>query len=408
MAHIKRPRALLCARPSTALLAVCLLTIALLAAACGPTQVPAGSDDAGATSAAPVTADPFADPEADPEAGEAEAEPDPEAGQAEGGADADAEPAADLGSGGKLVLYSGRSQNLVEPLIEDFERETGIDVETRWGGTAELAVALLEEGDASPADVFFAQDPGGLGAVEALLALLPQAVLDRVPARYADPDGRWVGISGRARTVVYNTERVQEADLPADLEGFTDPAWKGRIGWAPANASFQAMVTAMRKTWGEEKTRTWLKDMLAGEPTTYEGNAPIVAAVGAGEVDVGLVNHYYLSRFLEEEGADFPARNYFMPGGGPGSLVLVSGAGILASAERRAAAEQFVAFLLSPEAQQYFSDETAEYPLVEDPGVEAPANLVPIESLNAMQIDLADLADLEGTVALLRDVGALP
>lgn len=399
MAHIKRPRALLRARPGAALLAVGLFALALLAA-CGPTQAPAGSEDAGATNAVPAAADPVADAE-----GEAHTDA---IATALAGADADVEPAAEPGSGGKLVLYSGRSQNLVEPLIENFERETGIDVETRWGATAELAVALREEGEASPADVFFAQDPGGLGAVESLLGPLPEAVLDRVPARYADPDGRWVGSSGRARVVVYNTETVKEADLPDALEGFTDPVWKGRIGWAPSNASFQAMVTAMRQAWGEAKTRAWLRDMLANQPTTYESNAPIVAAVGAGEIDVGLVNHYYLSRFLEEEGADFPARNYFMTGGGPGSLVLVSGAGILSSAQNRAAAEKFLAFLLSNEAQQFFADETAEYPLVQDPAIKAPANLTPIDELQAMPIDLADLADLEGTVALLREEGVLP
>ncbi len=305
-----------------------------------------------------------------------------------------------------LVIYSGRSESLVGPIIEQFQEASGIPVKVRWGKTAELAITLLEEGANTPADVFFAQDPGGLGAVAEMLAPLPADILDRVDARFRDPKGRWVGISGRARVIVYNTQRVSPEELPDDLWGFTDPKWKGRIGWAPTNASFQTMVTAMRATWGEEKTRQWLEGILANEPRVYEKNTPIVAAVGAGEVDVGFVNHYYLFRFLREEGEDFPARNYFLPGGGPGSLVMVAGAGVLNASDNKEAAYKFLRFMLSPVAQQYFASQTFEYPLVE--GVKTHPELPPLRELNALQSDLADLADLEGTIRLLRDVGALP
>lgn len=305
-----------------------------------------------------------------------------------------------------LTVYSGRSENLVGPIIQQFQEATGIPVEVRWGSTGELAATLMEEGANSPADVFFAQDPGGLGVVADMMAPLPEDVLTRVEPRFRDPEGRWVGISGRARTVVYNTERVTPEELPEDLWGFTDPQWKGRIGWAPTNASFQTMVTAMRVMWGEDRTREWLQGILANEPKVYEANTPVVAAAGAGEIDVGFVNHYYLYRFLQEEGESFPARNYYLPGGGPGSLVMVAGAGVLASSENQEAAQRFVSFMLSPVAQQYFATQTFEYPLVE--GVRTHRELTSLGELTVPEVDLADLADLEGTAQLLSDVGALP
>ncbi|MDX1616595.1 MAG: iron ABC transporter substrate-binding protein [Candidatus Promineifilaceae bacterium] len=311
---------------------------------------------------------------------------------------------------GELVVYSGRSESLVQPIIDQFIEATGIDVQVKYGGTAELAATLLEEGDASPADVFYAQDPGGLGAVEeaGLLAPLPAGLLERVPARFASADSLWVGISGRARVVVHNTDQVTTEELPAELTGFTDPVWQGRIGWAPTNGSFQAMVTAMRALWGDDATRAWLEGIQSNDPVVYEGNTPIVAAVGAGEVEVGFVNHYYLYRFLEEEGQAFPARNYFLPGGGPGSLIMVSGAGILDSAANPDNAQRFLEFLLSPEAQEYFTTETFEYPVIE--GVEPWADLPPLAELDqaAADINLTELADLQGTVQMLSEVGVLP
>jgi len=306
----------------------------------------------------------------------------------------------------KLTIYSGRSESLVGPIIQQFQEATGITVEVRWGETAEMAATLLEEGANSPADVFFAQDPGGLGAVADMLAPLPEEILNQVDHRFRNSQGHWVGISGRARVIVYNTQRLKPENLPDDIWGFTDPQWKGRIGWAPTNGSFQTMVTGMRQVWGEEKTRQWLEGILANDPKVYPKNTPIVAAAGAGEVDVGFVNHYYLYRFLQEEGESFPARNYFLPGGGPGSLVMVAGVGVLASSQNQEVAYKFLRFMLSQVAQQYFATQTFEYPLVE--GVRTHREMPPLSELNAIQIDLADLADLRGTVQLLSDVGALP
>jgi iron(III) transport system substrate-binding protein len=276
----------------------------------------------------------------------------------------------------------------------------------KYAGTPQLAATLLEERDRTPADVFFAQDPGGLGAVEPMLAPLPANILGLVPEWARSPEGRWIGLSGRARTVVYNTERLTEADLPDDIFDFVDSEWEGRIGWAPTNASFQTMVSAMRAVWGEDKTRRWLEGIQAHDPWVYPKNTPIVAATAAGEIDVGFVNHYYLHRFLAEEGESFQARNYHPRAGGPGAIIMVAGAGVLAASDNRQNAESFLEYLLSPVSQRYFAGETFEYPLVE--GVRTQGGLVPLAEFDHPDIPVGDLADLAGTQTLLRDTGILP
>jgi iron(III) transport system substrate-binding protein len=305
-----------------------------------------------------------------------------------------------------LVVYSGRSESLVGPVVDLFRDATGIEVDVKYGSTAEIAATLLEEAKNTPADVFFAQDPGGLGAVVDMLSTLPDDILAPVPAWARSPNGDWVGVSGRARVVAYNTDAVDPSDLPDTMEGFTDPRWKGRIGWPPSNGSFQAMVTAMRVQWGEERTREWLEGIMDNQPVAYPKNTSTVAAAATGEVEVGFVNHYYLHRFLQEEGEGFGARNHYLTGGGPGSVVLVAGAGILETTESRDDAEKFVEFLLSTVAQQYFAAQTFEYPLVD--GVAIDSALPPLSGLQNPDLDMASLADLKGTQALLRDLGIIP
>jgi iron(III) transport system substrate-binding protein len=307
---------------------------------------------------------------------------------------------------GSLVVYSGRSESLVGPIIDQFRDASGIDVSVKYGGTAEIAATLLEEGENSPADVFFAQDPSGLGTVAAMLGPLPDDILDTVPEWARSPEGNWVGVSGRARVVAYNTNVLDDADLPSSLMAFTGPEWKGRIGWPPANGSFQAMVTAMRVQWGEEKTRGWLQGIQANEPIVYAKNTPTVAAAASGEIDVGFVNHYYVHRFLQESGDGFGARNHFLDGGGPGGIVLVAGSGILSTADNRENAERLLRFVLSTVAQQYFASQTFEYPLVD--GVKTARELPPLSDLRNPNIDMASLGDLKGTQALLRDLGIIP
>lgn len=311
----------------------------------------------------------------------------------------------------RLVIYSGRSESLVQPIIDQFAEVTGINVEVRYGSTSEMAGLLLTEGDASPADLFYAQDPGGIGAVSdaGLFAPLPEEMLATVPDRFSAPNGDWVGISGRARVVVYNTDEITDpaTQLPQDMWGFTEPEWNGRIGWAPTNGSFQAMVTGMRSVWGDEETKRWLSGIQANNPVVYAKNTPTVEAVGNGEVAVGFVNHYYLYRFTTAQGEDFAARNYFLPTGGPGSLIMVSGAGILNSAENADNAQRFIDFLLSVPGQQYFASQTYEYPLIE--GVNTVSDLAPLTDLDSVAIDisLGDLSDLEGTQDMLIELGII-
>ena len=340
---------------------------------------------------------------ADETADEPTSEDTGEEGAAEEEPSDDAEADADT----TLTVYSGRGEDLVGSVIADFEEQSGIDVEVRYGDTAELAALLLEEGDASPADVYWAQDAGALGAIsqQGLFAELPQDVLDRVEDGNRADDGTWVGVTGRARAVVYSTESVEDSELPDSVFDLTDEQYAGRVGWAPTNGSFQAFVTAMRVVEGEDATREWLQGMIANDAQVYENNSSQVEAVGRGEIDFGLVNHYYLLRFLAED-ADFPAANHF-PAGDVGSLLNVAGVGIVASTDAQDAAEQFVSFLLSDEVQSFFAGVTdeAEYPLVD--GVEPSEPLPPLAEIDAPAVDLNELSDLEGTLQLLTEVGAL-
>ncbi|MET0561719.1 MAG: iron ABC transporter substrate-binding protein [Gaiellaceae bacterium] len=306
-----------------------------------------------------------------------------------------------------LTIYSGREEELVEPLLEQFTDETGIEVEVRYGDSAELAATIAEEGDNSPADVFFAQDPGSLGSVDAQLAELPTETLERVDAGFRDADGRWVGTSGRSRVIAYNTDELSEAEVPDSVFDLTDPVWNGRIGIAPTNASFQAFVTAMRLSEGDDATRKWLVDLRANDPQEYEKNTPIVEAVAAGEVDLGLVNHYYLY-LVQEEQPDAPIANHFLEAGDPGALVSVAGAGVLASSDQSDDAERFVEFLLSDEGQRFYVDEAeeAEYPLVA--GIDPKPGLPPIQELAGPDVELTAFgAELESTVEMLRETGYL-
>ena len=309
-------------------------------------------------------------------------------------------------AGGTLTIYSGRSESLVGPLIEQFKEETGLDVAVRYGSTTEMAATILEEDNNSPADIYYEQDAGALGALAKAgrLAKLPDDLLNKVEPRFRSPEGVWVGTSGRARTVVYNTNTLTESDLPDDIFGFCDPKWKGRLGWAPTNGSFQAFVTALRVSEGEERARQWLACIQANEPHVYPKNTPIVEAAGNGEIDAGFVNHYYLFRFLKEN-PDFPARNYYPRAGGIGSMVNVAGVGVVNSSSNPAAAEAFVEFLLSESSQQYFNTETNEYPL--SANIELNSLLTPLKDIETPDIDLSNLDDLDGTLQLLQELGIL-
>ena len=308
-----------------------------------------------------------------------------------------------------LTIYSGRSQTLVHPLLLAFGDQTGIDIRVKYAGSASTAATLLEEGDNTPADVVFMQDPGSLGilADSGMLSPIPQATLDKVDSRFRSPAGLWIGTSGRARTIIYNTEAINpETDLPPSILDFTEPEWRGRVGWAPRNGSFQAFVTALRLTLGEDAARDWLVGMRDNDAVNYPNNVTTVSAAAAGEVDVGFVNHYYLERFLEEHGQGFGARNHYIGNGDPGALVLVAGVGILDASENKDIAVEFVEFLLGEPAQTYFAQQIKEYPV--SAGVEPVGDLPPMESLDPPDVDLGNLNDLEGTLELLRETDVLP
>ena len=308
---------------------------------------------------------------------------------------------------GTLTIYSGRSEDLVASLIGQFEAETGIAVEVRYASSTDLAATLREEGSNSPADVFFAQDPASLGAVaeSGLFRALPADLLALVPAQFSDREGRWIGVSGRSRVVVYDSNRVSPEDLPVSVDGFTDPAWRGRIAIAPSNGSFLAFVAAMILERGEDATRDWLEGIAANAPQTFSGNSPIVAAANDGTVEVGLVNHYYLLQLRAELG-EVTAANHFLTSAGPGSLVMPAGVGILATADNGEEAERFVEFLLSRTAQEYFVTETFEYPVIT--GISPDPSLPPLSSLTQPDIDLSDLAAaLDRATDLVAEAGLL-
>jgi iron(III) transport system substrate-binding protein len=313
----------------------------------------------------------------------------------------------DAGGDGTLTIYSGREEELVEPLFDRFEQETGVNVEVRYGDSAELAATLAEEGENTRADVFFAQDPGSLGAVEQAgrLARLPDSILNRVDARFRDPDRNWVGTSGRVRVVAYNTDELSPNELPNSILEYTDPRWKGKIGFPPTNASFQAFVSAMVLELGEERTRDWLERINGNEPKLYEGNSQVVEAIANGEIQVGFVNHYYLY-LVKEEQPDAPIANDFLPGEDPGALVSVAGAGVIDGSDQESEARQFVEFLLSDSGQRFYVDEAeeAEYPLVD--GIAPKEGLPPLSELRGPQIELDELGpQLERTLELLNEVG---
>ena len=294
------------------------------------------------------------------------------------------------------------------PLFAQFTAETGIEVAARYGDTAELAAQLIEEGDASPAQVYLAQDAGALGAVEAagLFAPLPESIATAVPAAYRSPDGAWTGVTGRARVIAYDPQQVPEADVPQSVFDLTDPRWKGQVGIAPTNASFQAFVTAMRVSQGDDVTRTWLEGLVANDAQSFEKNGLILDAVDTGQIQLGLINHYYWYEKAAEVGADaMRAQIAFTKPEDPGSLVNVAGVGILTGAADNPNAAAFVEWLLSPATQQWFVDNTYEYPLL--PSVAAAEGLPPLDSLRGPNVPLAELEDLPGTLVMLEEVGLL-
>jgi iron(III) transport system substrate-binding protein len=318
----------------------------------------------------------------------------------------DGTPAAGTGDEtGSLTIYSGREEEFVAPLFEAFEAGTGIELDVRYGDSAELAATILEEGDASPADIFFSQDAGSLGAVAeaGLFAPVDQAILDRVEPRFRSADGLWVGTSGRGRVAVYNTEAVESSELPGSILDFADPAWEGRIGLPPTNSSFQAHVAAMMISLGDDRTRKFLEGLMANDVRFYEDNAATTRAVANGEIDVGLVNHYYKYEVEAEDGT-LPIENHYFAEGDVGAFINTAGVGVLASAPNPDEAREFVDYVTGDAGQAFVAEDTWEYPVVA--GFEPSVDIIPLERFVGPEIDLSALGEqLPEALNLLAEVG---
>ena len=305
----------------------------------------------------------------------------------------------------RLTVYSGRTENLIGPLLEQFTDETGVEVDVRYGQSADLALLISEEGDRTPADVFISQSPGAVGllAEEGRLATLESTVLDLVEPEDQATDGTWVGLSGRVRVLVYNTELVDPDGLPESVLDLTADEYEGDVAVAPENGSFQDFVTAMRSELGDDDTTAWLEAMAANGAPGYANNTAIVEAVQRGEVSMGLVNHYYNLRALAEDAAS-PTDNHAFGPRDIGSLRIVTAASVIQGSDRADEAEQLLAFLLSESAQEFFSAETLEYPLAA--GVGPAEGVPPIAGLPVGSINVAELAGgLARTLELISESG---
>jgi len=323
-------------------------------------------------------------------------------GEAETGTEGEAQE-----EGVTLTVYSGREEEFVGPLLDQFQEDEGIELDVRYGDSAELAAQILEEGDASPADLFLSQDAGSLGAVAEAgsFVAIDSGILERVDERFRSPEGLWVGTSGRARVAAYNTEALSAEELPSSIEDFTASEWKGRIGFPPTNSSFQAFVAAMIETQGEDAARDFLEGLVANDPQLYEDNSSTVRAVAAGEIDVGFVNHYYIYEVSAEDG-DIPVANHFFEGGDVGALVNSAGVGVMSTSDTPEEAGILVDYLTDEPGQTYFAEETFEYPVV--PEYEPREDLVPLEEIQAPDLDLSSLAGtIEPALTLLAEVGLL-
>ncbi len=311
---------------------------------------------------------------------------------------------AACGGSDELTIYSGRIEALIGPAIKLYEKDSGETVKTRYGDSPSLAATLVEEGKNSRADLFYAQDAGSLDAIEKAgnLEPLPADLLDQVPARFRSRTGRWVGVTARSRIIAYG-QKVKTSELPDSPLELADAKWRGRVGWAPTNASLQGYVTALRLVEGEDVARKWLKGMVANETQVFDSNVPIRDAIAKGELDLGLINHYYVAE-AQAQNPNYPVKVHF-PTKDLGSLVNVSGVGVLASSKHKTEAIDFVRTMLTKPAQEYFADSSKEYPL--SAGVAPAKELTPLDEIPSPDIDLANLGDLKGTLELMRETGAL-
>ncbi|OYR68373.1 extracellular solute-binding protein [Halorubrum ezzemoulense] len=302
---------------------------------------------------------------------------------------------------GELTVYSGRGEFLVGDLvgyIDDLYDD--LDLTVRYNSSTDHVNAIINEGEGSPADVFYSVNAGSLGALAdaGRTQALPDDVTGKVRGEFHT--GQWVGTSGRARTVPYNTESVSEDGLPDDIMAYPDE-FEGDLGWAPSYGSAQAFVTAMRLLEGEEATREWLEAMVERGAATYPDEFRACQEIADGEIDAAFTNHYYIQRVLDGN-PEAPIATSFTQGDA-GAVFNVAGAAVVDTASNADLAANFVRHLLSAEAQDYFARSTFEYPLI--PEVEPIGDLPTIDELDVPDIDLSELSNLEPTIDLMRDAG---
>ncbi len=302
-----------------------------------------------------------------------------------------------------ITVYAGRSQNLIGPLLERFAEDTGIDVRVRYGGSTDLALLLQEEGDRTPADVFISRSPGPIGflAERGLLAELDDDVLGLAPS---SPSGYWVALTGRQRVLVYNKEPFDPADLPTSIYELTDEKWLGRVALAPTNGSFQDFFTLFRLSDGDDAALTWLKTLHDGGAPVYPNNVSIVQAVARGEIELGLVNHYYNLR-IQVEDPSTPSENHRFRDGDPGGVTIATAIGATASGNKDVA-QKLIRFLTSKVAQEYFGQANFEYPLATGVELEG-VNAEPPGPIHLGEFDRLGTS-LERTIELIREAGFEP
>ena len=307
--------------------------------------------------------------------------------------------------GPKLVVYNAQHEQLLEEIAPKFEEETGIEVELRHGSDSEMAAQLIQEGDASPADVFLTENTPAMSAVEreGLFAPLDAAATDPIPAEYRPDSGLWTGFVARSTVLVYNPDLVSDDELPESILDLAEPEWAGKVSFSPTGADFQAIVAAVLDLEGEDATREWLAGLQANG-TTYDGNNVVLESVNSGEIATGIEYHYYWYRDQAESGDNSDASElYYFGDQDPGAFISISGAGVLENAEHPEEAQKFVAYLTSEEGQQALADSYAlEYPL--NPAVSLEPPVKPFSELEPPTVSISDL-DNDKVVEMLSDAG---
>jgi iron(III) transport system substrate-binding protein len=311
-------------------------------------------------------------------------------------------------SGGSVTIFSGRTENLIEPVLDAFACETGIEVAVRWGSSTDLALLVAEEGDRSAADVFLSRSPGPVGFLESegLLGTIDSQVLDLVSSDNRSASDTWVGFSGRKRVLVYNEDMLDVGELPSSVFELTDERYRGQVAIPANNGSFVDWFTVFRDQHGTDVATQWLDDMVANDAQFYANNRAIVEAAGRGQIEMGLVNHYYNYQEQIAQGDDHRAENHNFADDDIGSLLIITAAAIVDGSENADEANQLLDYLLSAPVQTYFSEETFEYPLAA--GIE-PAEILP--PLTALEIGSVDFDALGGgfqeTTAIIEASGIL-